>query len=352
MPPDLPRPLGPCPVVYIYLSIFLATPPPRSRHVPASDTFTSPAEMLLLAVASGALLPMSATTLRPPRQLARHMRMSEQSLSERMATSYWKQKRGFLEAQSASIDFELGELEARESALTAMLTDAHAEIAQLKASSPATHSVVESDQTDGGAAATAALAEAKAALAESEARVAALTKQLAEAQTQAPESSEEQEREHLAALEAAAELREHDVQKVAAFWIDKLASAKAANAAAIESAQVARKTNVQLEEELFSLEAELDAKIDRIDVQQEMITIGSSRCATWGERGRVTRRCQGAERVRPGCRLRLPSCRHRLNALTAALDEANLRHEMELQRTALFWVEKCQKLKADAEKAA
>ena len=32
-----------------------------------------------------------------------------------------------------------------------------------------------------------------------------------------------------------------------------------------------------MEEELFSLEAELDAKIDRIDVQQEMITLGSRR---------------------------------------------------------------------------
>ena len=218
--------------------------------------------MLVLLAASGALLPPSVA-LRPARQLARHRMAVERSdggvLAE-LRASYWEQKRGFLQASGKSIDFELSELQARENVLTAMLTEAHTEIARLKATSQSQSPSVALPVAEGGTT-EAQLAAAKAALAESEARVAAmakqvvdaaaLAKQVADAAAAAPAlsealSDEQAEIEHLAALEAAAELRERDVQKVAAFWIDKLASAKAAKAAAVESAQYARKANVQV----------------------------------------------------------------------------------------------------------
>jgi len=108
------------------------------------------------------------------------------------------------------------------------------------------------------------------------------------------------------ALEALKLQREIDVQLMAAFWIDRLKKEQEATASAREEMESFGQDNEQLEEELFALEAEHDAMADRIEVQSETIALSSSR----------------------------------LDDLDEALQAERLKHEIQLQRTAAFWIER------------
>ena len=145
-------------------------------------------------------------------------------------------------------------MQAREEALLDMLQEANAKIIRLSQSTSAT------------------LAEpaAQAAL-----NAVAPQPALAEVQLLADAAAEiEQLKLDLACAEA---VREEDVQKVGAFWLEKLSKARAETAAAVAQTERLSELNAKLESEIFALEADYDALQDRVNVQQEMVTVNSFR---------------------------------------------------------------------------
>ena len=78
-------------------------------------------------------------------------------------------------------------------------------------------------------------------------------------------------------LACAEAVREEDVQKVGAFWLEKLSKARAETAAAVAQTERLSELNAKLESEIFALEADYDALQDRVNVQQEMVTVNSFR---------------------------------------------------------------------------
>jgi len=114
--------------------------------------------------------------------------------------------------------------------------------------------------------------------------------------------------EEVAAAEAATAAallqREVDVQKTAAFWLVRLEEERAATAAAVAAAQEAARKEALLDGELDAMEADYDAMTDRMEVMTETMTLVSGQ----------------------------------LDAMEDKIEEAEEAAEINLQKTAAFWL--------------
>ena len=177
------------------------------------------------------------------------------------------------------------------------------------------------------------------------------------------------------ALEASETKREVEVQKVASFWLEKLAKAgeetakvkaEAADSAPppapapmpIASANAAAQERIAaLEEEIDRLEEESDSLTDRLEVQGETIMLANGRldqvsAAFEAQTLKAEEELQRVSAFWLEKRAALKASADETSALREALDGAEVKREVDVQRVSAYWLDRVAALKAQLAAAA